>query len=142
MNPSQKNPQHTLKVYTWFWLPSYPGWVSKRLYWKFGKHGRKLCNSVNFKSRSFLHLKMGVTSKEISLDFILIFKFRVFKGNQWLSSLLKQNYTFRLAEYFMLWLELGSKETVTLAQWFYFLNFLFKAIHLSWSIRTLNHGRK
>lgn len=64
---------------------------------------------------------MGVTSKEISLDFILIFKFRVLKGNQWLSSLLKQNYAFRLAEYFMLWLELGSEEIVTLAQWFYFL---------------------
>ena len=41
---------------------------------------------------------MEVTSKEISLDFILIFKFRVFKRNQGLSSLLKQNYTFRLAE--------------------------------------------
>lgn len=32
-----------------------------------------------------------------------------------LSSLLKQICTFRLAEYFMVWLELGSEETVTLA---------------------------
>lgn len=77
-----KNPLWTLKPYTWFRLPSYPGWVPKRMCWNSGKHWRQLCNNwINFKSHSYI-LKRRVTSKMISLDFILIFKLREFKGNE------------------------------------------------------------
>lgn len=112
----KKNPQWTLKIYTWFWLLSYAGLILKSICGNFGRFWRKLCNRINFESRSDIS-ERRMTSKMVSMDFVLII--RVWsterKSITLSSSLLEKNYVFRLAEYFMAWLELSSEEIVTLS---------------------------